>query len=89
MMCDLDDWYDDPNMYLPPEFITCFDEHQLPTYRQAIDVFASRNPQHSLDIDTSGSWNSLRQPALLCYDRSELKSFWMIFEALRLDAMKA
>lgn len=89
MYDDYDDFEDDPNMWLPPEFITAFDEHQLPTYRQAIDEYAAINPQHHLDIDTSGSMTKHGMPALMCYEREELKAFWPIFEALRLEAMKA
>jgi hypothetical protein len=59
-----------------------------PQHHLEIDAFAARNPQH-LDIDTSGSWNQYRQPALLCYNRDELKEFWQIFEALRLVALRA
>jgi hypothetical protein len=84
MNYDLDrDCYDDPNLYLPPHFITCFDERELPVYRQAVDVYASRHPQHNLDIDTSGTWNSKQSPALLCFDRGELTEFWRILEAIR------
>lgn len=74
---------DDPNLSLPSYFITCFDLEEFDLYCQAIDAFAVNNPQHSLDIDISGSWNSSRDPALLCYDRGDLTEFWQIFEELK------
>lgn len=76
---------DDPNLSLPNHFITCFDPEQLTLYRQAIDEYAVRHSQHGLDIDTSGSWNSSQNPALLCYQRGDLSEFWVIFEELKVS----
>lgn len=77
---DLDN--DGDGTHLPNYFVTCFDESKLTKYRQAIDEYAEKNPQHGLDIDTSGKWNPQGDPAFLCYDRGDLNAFWEIFEAL-------
>jgi hypothetical protein len=78
-----DDNWDDPNLYLPNYFVTCFDEYQLPVYQAAVAKYAIENPEHGLEIDTSGKWNDSKDPALLCYDRGSLHRFWDIFEAER------
>ena len=76
-------YFDDPNFSHPAYFITCFDVAVIDKYRQAIVEYAAINPQHNLDIDTSGRWNELRDPALLCFDRSELSEFYKILERLK------
>jgi hypothetical protein len=78
-----DDHFDDPNLYLPAHFITCFDEYQLPVYQAAIAEYTIENPEHRLEIDTSGTWNDYNNPALLCFDRGNLHRFWDIFESKR------
>lgn len=82
---DFDDFYfgdyDDP-VYLPNHFITCFNIESLPLYEAAIAELTKIKPNHGLDIDTSGSWNSMHDPALLCYERGDLTEFWRIFEKL-------
>jgi len=83
------DYEDDPNLSLPNHFITCFDLEHLTLYRQAIDAYAVRYPQHSFDIDTSGTWNSSQNPALLCYQRGDLSEFWVIFDELKAAAKEA
>jgi hypothetical protein len=78
------DFYDDfdPNLYLPSFFITCFDEHQLPLYHEAIKFFAELHPQHQLVIDLSGIWNPTNDPALLCFEGGDLSEFWNIYNTL-------
>ena len=85
MFYDDDDW-DDPNLYLPNYFITCFSPEQLTMYRQAIDKYAERHPQHGMDIDTSGLWNPRKDPAFLCYNRGSLTEFWAILDSIRKTA---
>lgn len=80
-------YFEDLNLHLPNYFITCFSPEQLNVFRQAIGKYAEKYPQHNMDIDTSGSWNKLKDPALLCYDRGELTEFWKILESIRNTAI--
>lgn len=71
------------DQFLPSSFVTCFDESRLAVYSQAIDVYASMiDPEHCLSIDTSGNWNVLNDPALLCFKRGDLTKFWRILESI-------
>jgi hypothetical protein len=74
----------DLNFLLPSEFVTCFDEERLPAYRQAIAEYAVVMPNHQLEIDESGSWNTCCDPALFFYNKGEgsLDKFWKILEAI-------
>jgi 2'-5' RNA ligase len=81
-----DDFEDDPNLYLPNYFITCFDPSQLDRYKWAINEYAKIVPEHGLEIDMSGAWNDLKNPALLFFgERGEdgLTAFWNIFESFK------
>jgi hypothetical protein len=53
---------------------------KLEHYQEAIKTYEKVNPTHGLTIDMSGTWNGLKDPALLCHVRSDLSAFWRIFD---------
>lgn len=77
--------YNDANLHLPSYFITCFDHEALPRYEEAIRRYALIDPEHRLDIDQTGTWNCLHQPALLWYRETghrDLSEFWKIMRMI-------
>lgn len=70
------------NPTLPRVFITCFGDHQMWLYRQAVAEYTEVCPGHGLVIDESGQWNTNQYPALLCYGDTNLSTFWRLFERI-------
>jgi hypothetical protein len=80
-----DDYLDDPNLYLPNHFVTCFASWDLPAYQEAIKRFTSLHPDCGLDL--SGEWNPSKGGALLYFNRggaeNHLTPFWELLEGVK------
>lgn len=90
-----DDYLDDPNLYLPNHFVTCFASWDQPAYIKAVDSFQKLHPDCGLCLDLSGEWNPHKDGALLYYGRggetNYLALFWPHLETIKkeLNAQEA